>query len=173
MGRQDRTVTRSFRLSESGIKAIESEAERQRISVNALVNNMFLKFSTVDQFIDMVRLIRIPSETLKEILELIPDDSLTEIGRKSVTRSFGVTPIMPITGATSVEEAIKFQKLWGQSNHIRVLDVKNQGRRVVTCFTGLSRKWSIFYASSWSTVFEKLGASPKVSISEDIVVFEF
>jgi hypothetical protein len=168
---RDRTVTKSFRLKEFAINAIEQEAKRQGISTNAFVNRMFIQFDKVDRFEQVNKSIRVPAETLKQILDLISDEQLIEIGKKSVL--IRASHVLPITGGSSLEDAIELQKTWGEANSTRVIDANEKGKRVVTCFTGLGRKWAIFYASAWSTVFETFGASPKVAISGDIVVFAF
>jgi predicted HicB family RNase H-like nuclease len=48
----EETVTKSFRISESAFLAIEEEAKKRNISVNTLVNQLFLSYANFDRYLE-------------------------------------------------------------------------------------------------------------------------
>lgn len=46
----DKTVTRSFRINEDAFLALEEEAKKRNISLNTLVNQLFLSFANFDRY---------------------------------------------------------------------------------------------------------------------------
>jgi predicted HicB family RNase H-like nuclease len=46
---RDKTVTRSFRISEGVFLALEEEAKKRNISLNTLVNQLFLSYANFDR----------------------------------------------------------------------------------------------------------------------------
>jgi len=48
----EKTVTKSFRISESAFLVIEEEAKKRNISVNTLVNQLFLCYASFDRYLE-------------------------------------------------------------------------------------------------------------------------
>jgi hypothetical protein len=48
----EKTVTKSFRISESAFLALEEEAKKRNISVNTLVNQLFMCYANFDRYLE-------------------------------------------------------------------------------------------------------------------------
>ena len=52
MPKTDKTVTRSFRISERALKSIEEESKRQNISVSTIINQQLLAYAELERFLE-------------------------------------------------------------------------------------------------------------------------
>lgn len=55
----EKTVTRSFRISEVALKLIQEVAQRHNISVNALVNQILLSYVNFDRYTEKLSVVKL------------------------------------------------------------------------------------------------------------------
>lgn len=80
-----KTVTRSFRINESAFDAIKEEAERRNISVNTFVNQILMTYANFDRYLDTVRMMKVPTSVLRQIVEAVPEEKLVEVGKPEIS----------------------------------------------------------------------------------------
>jgi hypothetical protein len=81
LSKKEKTVTRSIRVSESAFKALEEDAAKQNVSLNTLVNQLFLTYANWDRFYAKIGSILVAKSTLGRLLDAASDEAVTEIGR--------------------------------------------------------------------------------------------
>lgn len=95
---KEKTVTISFRISESAFKALQHDAKKNNTSLNTLANQLFTAYSDCDRFLQKFRMVKLSSPTFKHILNVpvgvCPVDLL-------VLSSSGAA-ISPLTNSTAV-----------------------------------------------------------------------
>ena len=77
----DRTVTRSFRINESAFLALEEEAKKRNISLNTLVNQLFMSYANFDWFFQRLGMLKISKVTFRKILKAAPANEIVKLAR--------------------------------------------------------------------------------------------
>lgn len=81
--RKKKTITRTFRIRKEWDDVLQEEAARLGVSVNVLLNKVLRKFSFYQRWADRNNDMSLSQQTLREILKIVPVDSLAEAGSKS------------------------------------------------------------------------------------------
>ena len=63
-----KTVTATFRIEEEAFRDLQEDARRQNVSVNTLVNQMFLAYSHYDRLMKRFHVIKDPIKNLQDHL---------------------------------------------------------------------------------------------------------
>lgn len=172
MPQKERTVTISFRVSESAFKALQEEAKKRNVSLNTLANQLFVAFSEYDRFLDRFKMVKISTPTLKKIIDAATDDAIVAAGRTagaSVPESF----ILAKRGELSVDNAFEYLSLMGaHANLFDYTDLVHSGKNSVTLTHDLGEKGSLFLASYVESVFRSLGRTVKVIQFPDSITVE-
>lgn len=64
----EKTVTRSFRINESAFLTLQEEAKKRNISVNTLVNQLFLSYANFDQYFQRLGMLKMSEFQFTKIL---------------------------------------------------------------------------------------------------------
>lgn len=172
MSQKDRTVTRSFRISESAFKALEEDARKQNISMNTLVNQLFLSYANFDRFAKKLRMVKLTTATIRRIFEAASDKAIIDAGHSagdSVPEAF----ILTKNGVVSLQTVLAF--LRDLADHAGLFDyseVSHEGERTITLLHELGPKGSMFLAHYVQSVFGRIDLNPAFSISDDAIVIE-
>jgi hypothetical protein len=67
MSSRNKTVTKSFRVSEGAIQVLSREAERQRVSLNTFVDQLFIRYAEFHRFARRAGSMVIPRDFMKRI----------------------------------------------------------------------------------------------------------
>ena len=98
----DKTVTRSFRISESAFLALEEEAKKRNISLNTLVNQLFLSFANFDRYFQKFGMAKISKVSYRKTLKAVPDQEVVELARE-VAQNSGKVIILARYGTMSLK----------------------------------------------------------------------
>lgn len=169
---KDKTITRSFRISERCLKALEEEAKRQNIGVSTLLNQQLLAFSDFERYFRRLGLVKMSSATFQRILRICPDDGITQVGAEAGSD----TPKSIITarsGAFKLETVIDYLTMMSEfSGQFEFGDLENNGKRVVIILHRFGPKGSRFFASYMKALFEGIGFTPKMTSNDTSVLLE-
>jgi len=169
----DRTVTRSFRISESALIALQSESERQNVSVNTLVNQLLLAYTNYDRFAKKQQTIKLSSATFRYILQAASDESIIEAGRLA-GRSVPETFILAKEGVLSLPTVLNYLKsLADYANLYEFNEVVRDNRHTITLMHGLDSKGSLFLAHYLHGLFERIEKPPVFTITDHAIILEF
>ena len=166
----EKTVTRSFRISESAFLALEEEAKRRNISLNTLVNQLFLSFANFDRYFQKFGMLKISKVSYRKTLKAVPDQEVVDLARE-VARNSGKVVILASYGMMSLKGVLDWlqdlanQAHWFQYNEVHSLE----GKRVITLTHELGVKFSTFMVSYTKELFVQIGMNPKLSSTEDSV----
>jgi hypothetical protein len=78
----EKTVTRSFRINESAFLALEEEAKKRNISLNTLVNQLFISYANFDRYFQRLGMLKMSKVAFRKILKAAPDNELVESARE-------------------------------------------------------------------------------------------
>ena len=169
----DSSVTRSFRVSDSALKVIETEAQSQGVTVNTFVNQMLTKYAKVQRFLTKERWFPFAEPVLKDVFGSLPEDKAAEIGSKHGKTTGFQNLVHAMTGSSSVGSIILFLKMVCDVSSINYTDIEDGRNRRFAIMHNINRQYSIFLANLISTAFENHNIWPKVVSDDRVVVFEF
>ena len=170
--RNDRTITRSFRISERALKALEDEANRQNLSVSTILNQQLLAYAEFERFIRRLGLIKISATTFERLLRAGTEKEIARAG----TEAGADTPrsmILAMHGAMNLDTALEFLGLMSEyAGQYEFGEADTDGKRIITLIHRLGPNGSVFYANYMRALFEGVGLSPKISSTEHSVTIE-
>src|SRR5579872_6669535 len=169
---RDRTVTRSFRISERALKSIESEAKRQDINISSIISHQLLSYSEFDRYFLRLGLIKISSATFARLLLAAPDAEIENAGREAgsdTPRSI----ILAKYGELSLETVIDYLKLLSEfANQYELGQVEKDRKLIISLLHNLGPKGSVFFSSYAKALFDSIEYNPKITTSSHSVIIE-
>lgn len=173
MAIRDKTVGKSFRISQRGFAALSEDAARQRVSVNTLVNQLFVRYADFDRYAVRTGAVVISNDTFRRILDSADDGALREAG-KAASASMGRATILARDGLLSRETIMGFlRSLADYGNFFEYSEVTRAGQSTVTLFHGLGQKWTTFISHYLQSLFEDVGIRPVFTLAENSIILEF
>ncbi len=166
----EKTVTRSFRISEGAFLALEEEAKKRNISLNTLVNQLFLSFANFDRYFQKFGMTKISKVSYRKTLKAVPDEVIVELA-KEVAQNSGKVIILARYGMMSLKGVLDWLKdladyaHWFQYNEV----LSHEGKEVITLTHDLGAKFSIFMVAYAKELFGQIGLVPKLSSTEDSI----
>lgn len=166
----EKTVTRSFRISESAFLALDEEAKKRNVSVNTLVNQLFLSFANFDRYFQKFGMAKVSKVSYRKTLKSLSDPEIVELG-KEVAQNSGRVVILARYGTMSLKGVIDWLRdLSDYGNWFQYSEVHSpEGRRVITLTHDLGAKFSTFMITYSRELFGQISLEPKLSSTEDSI----
>lgn len=149
-----RTVTRAFRLYEELNEALEEEAERQGISVNALHNQIIRAYAMGRRYEEQYETMVIPRRTMLSILELRDANKAGELTGTLLPKNWLTMAGFPLDLNSVLyftEEIMGRYREWFKCDHHIV---KNE--HVLHLRHDVGREWNIFLGSYMKAMFKSV-----------------
>ena len=170
--KSDKTVTRSFRISEAAFNALQEDAKRQHISTNTLLNQILTNYANSDRFFARLGDFRIAKATYTHLLNAASDADLIEAARLS-GRDTSESIILAKHGTLSLTTVIDYLRMVTEfGGYADYNEVDSQGKRVITLIHNLGRKGSVYFSSYVESLFGLIGRQPKITLSENAIAVE-
>src|SRR5207245_9531355 len=85
----DKTVNRSFRISEKAYKALEEGAAKGKISLNTFVNQLFLNYAEFDRYASKVQTIDLSGYLIRLILDSVLEEKFMPVAKALAGSNLG------------------------------------------------------------------------------------
>ena len=168
-----KTVTATFRIEEDAFKDLQEDAKRQNISVNTLVNQLFLSYSHYDRLMKRFHVMKIPAATFKTILDGSSDEAVLAAAKtsgESIARTF----VIAKTGAFTLQNVLEgFRTSASYINAFEYSEFLAPGKITITLTHSLGRKGSLFLKEWVECQFALIHKSAKFMVDDHSVIFEF
>ncbi|MDG7016325.1 MAG: hypothetical protein JRM82_03015 [Nitrososphaerota archaeon] len=168
----DKTITRTFRISEAAFNALQEDAKHQNVSVNTLVNQVILSYTNFDRFVKKLHMIKVPRPTFRRVLDAANDDAIIEAGQLAG----GDVPkflILAQEGTLALQTVLTHLKnMADYGNLFEYTETFQNGKRVVTLAHELGPKGTLFLAHYVQTVFESVDAHPAFTLGDNSIIIE-
>jgi hypothetical protein len=169
----EKTVTRSFRINEAAFLALEEEAKKHNISLNTLVNQLFLTYANFDRFFQKLGMLKISKLAYSRILKAAADkeiiDAATEVAKNSskvvILAKYGT---LSLTSLLDYLNNLSEYAYFVEYNEV----VSPQGKKVITLIHNYGEKGSIFLGSFAKALFEEIDLEPKMISTDNSVTIE-
>jgi hypothetical protein len=169
----EKTVTRSFRINESAFLALEEEAKKRNISLNTLVNQLFLSYANFDRYFQRLGMLKMSKVTFRKILKAAPDNEIVELASEVAQNSSRII-ILARYGTLSLTSVLDYlNNLADYAYFVERSEVVSPGgKRVITLIHSYGKKGSIFVKAYTKALFEQINMEPKLSSTENSVTIE-
>jgi hypothetical protein len=144
----------------------------QNVSVNTLLNQILLAYSSYDRPMKRFQMIKLPAPTFNYVLQAATNEAAAKAGRlagKDVPKTY----IRAKWGILNAENSLEY--LRAMSAHAKLFDyseVIHDGTLSITLSHNFGAKGSLFLQNYVEEVFSQSGKVPKFSHDENAVVFE-
>lgn len=169
---EDKTVTRTFRISERAFNALQDEAKHQKVSMNTLVNQVILSYTDFDRYIKKLHMLKISRPTFRKVLEAAPEDAIIQAGKAAgsdVPKFF----ILAKGGGLDLQGVLDhLRDLGDYGNVYEYEETARDGRRTITLGHELGPKGTLFFAHYVQAVFENIQMSPTFTLGDNSITIE-
>ncbi len=169
----EKTVTRSFRINEAAFLALEDEAKKHNISLNTLVNQLFLSYANFDRFFQKLGMLKMSKVAYRKILKAAPDKEIIEAATEVAQNSAKII-ILAKYGTLSLTSVLDYlNNLAEYAYFVEYNEVLSpEGKRVITLMHSYGEKGSIFLKAYAKSLFEQIDMQPKLISTENSVTIE-
>ena len=171
-GEHGKTVTRSFRIDETALAALEDEASRRNVSVNTFLNQQILSFAKFERFFQKLGLVKFSANTLQRLLDAASEESIADAAVAAALD----TPrsiILSKSGQITFETTLEYIKTLSEFANLFEYSLSDSvDGKIITIFHRFGQKGSIFFAKYITTIFEQIDYSPRIKTGEHSVEFE-
>src|SRR5580658_8608088 len=163
MSRRRKTTTRSFRVDELALEAIEKDAARANISVNTLVNQLLLSYADFDHYFNRFQTVKITSDALAYLIQCVSDEVAVEAGRRTAS-TMARSVILAKHGSLSPDGVLDHLKTISEySKFFTYSESERGGKRAVILIHSFGPKGSIYFTEYLKSMFEMIGLKPKIT----------
>lgn len=169
----DKTITRTFRISEHAFNALQEDAKRQNVSVNTLVNQVILSYANFDRHVKKLHMVKISRPTFRRVLDAASEEAIIDAGKQAggdVPRFF----ILAKGSGLSLQAVLDHLRDLGDYGNLYEYTESVQDRkRVVTLGHELGPKGTLFFAHYVQAALENAQASPTFTLGDNSITIEF
>jgi hypothetical protein len=167
-----KTVTASFRIDEESFAALQEEARRHLITVNALVNQLLSVYARSDRFAGG-KVLKVPDYVFREMVGSIPDDKLARLGRK-IALEYSKVGIAQRYGEFSWANVLRATADIAQYGGFGTYSERHtpRGRLAVTLTHNLGRGYSTMFGGCFQAFLDETGVKAKLVLTETGVLVE-
>ena len=170
-GARGKTVTRSFRIDEAVMAALEEESAKRSISVNTLVNQQLLAFANFDRFHSRLDLVKFTGGSLQKLLDAATDEKIADaavVAALDTPRSIMLSKF----GQVTFESTLEFIKMLAQYGNLFEYSLSDSpDGKVITLFHRFGPKGSLFLEKYIGVLLEQMGYTSKTETSPHSVDF--
>jgi len=159
-----KTETSSFRLNKEPFTALRSEAKKQHISVNSLINKIIKRYVEWDVFTPAIQYIPFPSFIIISLLNQLSEQQIRDIGREH-SKKHSMENLLLLKNEITVDTFLEMvQTFCEMAEFVYSLREKND-LRSFTARHNQGIKFSILFAEVVRSDFEELFGT-KIDVKE-------
>jgi hypothetical protein len=166
-----RTISKSFRIDEAASDAVEKEASTLNVSANTLVNQILKQFADYDRFARRINTVKVSGSVFRSLLEQIESDKIIEVAKtagSSIPQAFAISK----SGKVGTDSLLDYVRSSAMYAHLFEFNEAVDGqKRLVTLVHDFGLNWSIFLVHYVTAMFQQIGISPKLEMSDRSVTF--
>jgi hypothetical protein len=161
-----KTSVFAFRMTPKIADELRGLAEDNNISMAALVSQILTSYVEWDYMWSKAEMIPVEKETVRELIDNIPDDAAEKIAAHAADRLIGNLLIM--TGKSTLESFLHVTRKRLEKSGLHLSEFKGEGKLQLAVHHKLGRRWSVFASRYHDIAIHKLGYKTEVDVKDDL-----
>jgi hypothetical protein len=141
------------------------------VSTNTLVNQILKQFSEFDRFARRINTVQVSGSVFRSLVAHVEPDEIIEVAKasgSSIPQAFATSK----HGKVSAESVLDYIRSSATYAHLFEFNETNDGgKRLITLVHDFGLNWSIFLVHYVTAMFQLMGVSPKLEMSDRSVTF--
>ncbi len=159
-------------MGERAFSALQEDARRQDVTIDALLSRIVLSYASFDRYVDKLHMVKLSRPTLKRVLEASGDDAIIEAGYQA-GKDVPKFLILAKDGALTTRTVLDHLKDLAEFGYLfEYSETVHGSRRTVTIGHELGRKGSLFLAHYAQAALEAANNYPAFSVEDNSIVIE-
>ncbi|MFQ5970316.1 MAG: hypothetical protein ACE5J2_07480 [Nitrososphaerales archaeon] len=167
-----RTYPMTFRLPETMVSDLKSEADHEKVSLNTLVNQVFDKHVAWDRYSSKLGLIPMTRAFIKETIEYLPDQKIKEIANNAGKEALKEL-VLIASGIFTLNSFVSVFNEWLRASLMtHRYEHDASGHHHYFIHHDLGDKWSLYLSELLRAISRDLGSySPSIRVFEGGIAF--
>ncbi|MGA2665366.1 MAG: hypothetical protein ABSF83_10515 [Nitrososphaerales archaeon] len=161
-----------FRVWTDVFGSLEQEAERRRVSLNVLVNQVLASYVRDELLFEKIGYLKMTKDAYRAHLGVIPDDKLGELGTK-LAKTNPREIMLARKGVVSMDGVLDLLSLQSRFGLWSLQTVERDGKNAVTLMHDLGPKESVLLAAYVTGLFALVNVRGKVTTTDFSVMIEY
>ena len=161
-----KTTVFAFRIDPKDAAELRRLAEDDQISMAALVSQILKSYLEWDHMWTKAGMVPIEKETVRELIENIPDDRMEKVIAHAADRFMGNLLLM--TGKSTLDSFLYVTRKRLEKSGLYLSEFVEDGKLQLTVHHRLGRKWSVFTSKCHDIAIRKLGYKTEVEVKDDL-----
>ena len=165
------SVSVHFRIWTDVYDSLEKEANKRKVNLNTLVNQMLSTDTRDDLQLEEMGFLRMSRDVYRTYLSLIPDDKLKELG--ALTAETEDTVMLARSGTVTLDAVLDELRLLSRFGWNSFQQTKRNGKETISLVHDFGPRRSIVTAAYVMGLFALAGVHPKVTTTHSSVMVEY
>jgi len=174
-GKRKKTSLRTIRLSEEIDSLLESDAQKQNISTNALVGKILARYADWDRVVEKLDFVSLPTTFFVAMINEISDERLQEMASQEAMRQIKNQALWNF-GKSDFDMLLKTIVLVGKYGLASNVSVESwgEGNNVITLHHKWGQKGVVFFRSFFDSFIRGVaGVQPRIDVADEVLVISF
>ncbi len=162
----------TFRVPEELLESVRKEASEQKVSLNAVVNQILTRHYEWDAFAQKYGFVSFPPEYYKDILDIVDEDGLSRKALESGPQSRDY--LLLRWKKADIETMLEAFRISSKYSGLGNLEMKKEGSKFQLYFHhGFGRKHSLYVKGLLESAIIAAGSTPTSEMTANSVIVEF
>jgi hypothetical protein len=161
-----------FRIWKDVYNSLEDEARAREVSLNTLVNQLLSTHTRNNSVYEKLGVVKMPKDTYRLALQLIPDDKLGEFGRELVKR-YPTSLMLARKGAITIDAVLNELSDATKMGFFSLYEAERDGMKVISLTHDLGPRYSVVLSAAVTALFELVSVRPRITITDSSVTVEY
>ena len=171
-----RSVSVHFRISTDMYDSLEEEARKKSVSLNTLLNQVISAHTRDDLLFEEEGFVKMTKNTLRVVLNLIPDDNLSEFGTLAAKNGADAR-MLARSDCITVDTVLDELRLFSRSGWYSMNEEKKNGNEIISLIHDLGPttgpRQSVVLSAYVTGLFALAGVRPKIRTTSSSVMVEY
>ena len=166
------SISGHFRIWKDVYDSLEEEARIHEISLNTFVNQLLAAYTRDELVYEKLGVLKLPKDTYRMMLELIPEDKLSGFGRELI-KHWPTALMLARKGAITTDAVLSHLRDTSKMGFLSMYETEKNGRKVVSLTHEFGQRYSIILTSAARGLFDLVNIRPEITTTDSSVTIEY
>ena len=166
------SISGHFRIWKDVYDSLEDEARTHEVSLNTFVNQLLAAYTRDELVYEKLGVLKLPKDTYRMMLQLIPEDKLSEFGSELVKR-WPTALMLARKGAITTDAVLNHLRDTSKMGFLSMYETKRNGTNIISLTHEFGPRYSTVLTAAVKGLFELVNVSPEVTTTDSSVTVEY